>query len=399
MFLDVLRRRNPSFVEAAISLHQAGKIPANAYLLDLDAVEENARLFRKAADKHGLKTFAMTKQVGRNSGFCAAVRRGGIDRVVAVDMACAIPCRRAGMTIGHLGHLVQVPRHEATAAASDIEPDYWTVFSDAKAKEAAAAARTADREQDLLARIQTEGDIFYRGHEGGFEADDIAAVADRMDALEGGRFAGITTFPALLYDHDTKQVTPTPNLATLSRAVERLAKAGRQDVEVNAPGTTSSVVLSALADAGATQCEPGNGLHGTTPLHAMEDLPERPAMLYLTEVSHQHNDRAYCFGGGLYIDPVFPDYDVKAVVADAPTTADEALASVEIPPPAAIDYYGMIDAAGPAKPKAGDSVVFGFRGQAFVTRAFVVGLAGVAAGEPKVVSIENGFGQPQAWPA
>ena len=32
-------------------------------------------------------------------------------------------------------------------------------------------------------------------------------------------------------------------------------------IEVNAPGTTSSVVLEALAGAGATQCEPGNGLH------------------------------------------------------------------------------------------------------------------------------------------
>ena len=69
-------------------------------------------------------------------------------------------------------------------------------------------------------------------------------------------------------------------------------------IEVNAPGTTSSVVLDALAEAGATQCEPGNGLHGTTPLHAMEDLPELPASLYLTEVSHQHGGKAYCFGGG-----------------------------------------------------------------------------------------------------
>lgn len=398
MFLDVLRRRNSPLIEAAMRLHQEGRIPANAYVLDLDAVEENSRTFAAAAAERNLKVFAMTKQVARNSGFCQAVMRGGIDRSVAVDMACAIACDRAGLKTGHLGHLVQVPRHEAAAAARDLKPDYWTVFSDQKASEAAAAAEAAGREQALLARIQTEGDIFYRGHEGGFSAREITAVADRLDAMAGGRFAGITTFPALLFDAESRAVKPTPNLATLSKAAEALAAAGRADIEINAPGTTSSVVLDALADAGATQCEPGNGLHGTTPLHALEDLPERPAVLYLSEVSHLHAGRAYCFGGGLYIDPVFPDYDVKALVGSEPTASDAALASVEIPPPSAIDYYGMIDCSGPVKPKPGDSVVFGFRGQAFVTRAYTVGLSGVSDGDPEVVCIEDPFGAPQPWP-
>ena len=104
----------------------------------------------------------------------------------------------------------------------------------------------------------------------------------------------------------TRKVKPTHNLATLTKAADALAKAGRTGIEVNAPGTTSSVMLQALAEAGATQCEPGNGLHGTTALHVMEDLPERPAMLYLTEVSHLSGGKAYCFGGGFYIDPIFP---------------------------------------------------------------------------------------------
>lgn len=398
MFLDVLRRRNPAFIEAAMRLHREGKIPANSYVLDLDAVEENARLFRAQADRHGIKVFAMTKQVGRNSGFARAIMRGGIDRAVAVDMACAVACDRAGLKVGHLGHLVQVPRHEAPMAASRLKPDYWTVFSEDKAREAAAAARKAGREQSLLARIHTGGDIFYRGHEGGFPADEISTIAGMIDRLDGARFAGLTSFPALLYDKDKKKVVPTHNLSTLARAADALAKTGRSGIEVNAPGTTSSVVLDMLAKAGATQCEPGNGLHGTTPLHAVEDLPERPAVLYLTEVSHLHAGRAYCFGGGLYIDPVFPDYDVKAIVADEPTTSDRTLASVEIPPPSAIDYYGMIDAFGPVKPKTGDTVVFGFRGQAFVTRAFTVGVSGVSRGAPKVETIENIFGTAEDWP-
>ncbi|WP_455273983.1 alanine racemase [Rhizobium herbae] len=398
MFLDVLRRRNPKFLEAAIGLHRQGQIPANAYVLDLDAVEANARVLKTEADRLGLKIFAMTKQVGRASSFCAAVQRGGIDRSVAVDMACARATHRAGLRVGHLGHLQQVARHEAKAAAATFRPDYWTVFNDDKASEAAEGARAAGYVQNLLARIRADGDTFYRGHEGGFDAADVAAVADAFDALDGGRFAGITTFPALLFDHKTRKVLPTHNLATLTKAAEALAKAGRTGIEVNAPGTTSSVLLQGLADAGATQCEPGNGLHGTTALHVVEDLPELPAVCYLTEVSHLSGGKAYCFGGGFYIDPIFPDYDVRAIVSGEPTVAVSSLRSVEVPPPSAIDYYAMIDAGGPNAPKPGDTAVFGFRGQAFVTRAYVVGVSGISKGMPKVESIENGFGEPQSWP-
>ena len=184
----------------------------------------------------------------------------------------------------------------------------------------------------------------------------------------------------------------------MRRAAEALADAGRGRIEVNAPGTTSSATVQALAEAGATQIEPGHGLTGTTPLHAVEDLPEMPAAVYLTEVSHLAGGEAFCFGGGLYIDPVFPDYQVRAIVAHEPTAAVEALRNVEIPLPAAIDYYGMIDARGPSKPQPGDSVVFGFRAQAFVTRAYVVGISGLSRDEPIVEQIHDAFGRPTSWP-
>lgn len=398
MFLDVLMRRNPQFIETAMALHQSGAIAANSYVLDLDTVERNAKTFSDLARSLGLKTFAMTKQVGRHSGFCQAIMRGGIDRSVAVDMDCAVSCHRAGLKTGHLGHLVQVSRGDARYAASELRPDYWTVFSEDKAREAAQASLRAGRVQNLLARIQADGDTFYRGHEGGFGADDIASIADQLDDFDGARFAGITTFPALLFDLQSRKVKPTRNLETLARASETLAAKGRPDIEVNAPGTNSAVLLKALAEAGATQCEPGNALHGTTPLHAVEDLPEEPAVLYLTEVSHNHGGNAFCFGGGLYIDPVFPNYGVQAIVGAEPTSAKSALASVEIPDYSAIDYYGMIDATGPTKPRNGDTVVFGFRGQAFVTRANIVGVSGVSTGAPHVTSIEDIFGRPTGWP-
>jgi predicted amino acid racemase len=396
MFLDVTRRRNPALILAAQMLHQQGLIPANSYVLDLDVVEGNAKALKQEANRLDLKIFAMTKQVSRNSGFCAAVKRGGIDRAVAVDMACAIACDKAGLRVGHLGHLVQIPKAEAVQAAA-LQPDYWTVFSVEKAKEAAAVSRAAGRTQKLLLRVQTVGDTFYRGHEGGVEFSAVVDAAKEIAKLDGVELAGITTFPAQLYDHETRKIRHTPNLQTLKRTADVLVKSGFPDLEINAPGTTSVVTLAALADAGATQVEPGNGLHGTTPLHAIEDLVELPAVVYVSEVSHLHQGQAYCFGGGLYIDPVFPDYEVKAFVSPEPTADQSALLPVEIPPPAAIDYYGMIKLDGRSKVKAGDTVVFGFRGQAFVTRANVVGVSGIASGKPAVVSVEDSFGQPALW--
>ena len=99
MFLESLRRRNPALIEQSIALHQAGKIPANSYVIDLDPVEGNARTIAGVAAKFGFKTYAMTKQMGREESFCRAVMRGGIKRSVAVDMQCALATKRAGMEL------------------------------------------------------------------------------------------------------------------------------------------------------------------------------------------------------------------------------------------------------------------------------------------------------------
>lgn len=397
MFLDLIRRRNPTLIEQSIALHQAGKLPSNTYVVDLDAMEGNSRHIYGVARKLGLKVYAMTKQIGRNGSACKAIARGGITKAVAVDMECARATHRVGLGLGHIGHLVQVPRFEADAAAS-LTPDYWTVFSLEKASEAGAAGKSIGRTQSLMARIVRDGDKFYRGHEGGFAADNILSVAEALDDIPGARFAGITTFPSQLFDQESRTVRPTPNLQTLRRAAEALAKAGRAGIEINTPGTTSSAILPMLAEAGATQIEPGHGLTGTTPLHVLEDLPEIPAVVYLSEVSHLFGGEAFCFGGGLYIDPVFPDYQVRAIVSREPTVAETALATVDIPVPASIDYYGMIDATGTVKPRIGDSVVFGFRPQAFVTRAYVVGVAGLSTDNPIVETIYDAFGRPTNWP-
>ncbi len=397
MFLSTLRRRNPEFLRAAMTLHADGLVPANSYVLDLDAVTANARVMSQAAAALGLTVFAMTKQVGRNPHFCQAVRAGGIEAAVAVDMTGARAIRGSALRLGHLGHLVQVPVHEAEEAAS-MRPEFWTVFSEEKAAQAAAATARGGRVQDMLLRVHAPGDTFYLGHHGGFAAADVLAAADYVDSLPGAKCAGITTFPALLFSESEGTVDATHNLGTLEAAADALRASGRQ-VQVNAPGTTSSATFATLAAAGATQVEPGHGLTGTTPLHATtDDLPELPAAAYLTEVSHTYGGRAYCFGGGLYIDPVFPDYQVKALVAPGGDFDAAFLADAEIPPPSMIDYYGMLTPPEGRHIRTGDTVVFGFRIQAFVTRGYIVPIAGVQAAKPRALGVWAGDGRPAHWP-
>jgi predicted amino acid racemase len=397
MFLDTLMRRNAQFLESVIALHQRAAIPANSYVLDLDAVATNARTMADEAARHGLDILAMTKQVGRAPGFLAAARSGGIGAGVAVDMTDGRALVRGGLQVGHIGHLVQVPRAEATAAVA-LDPLLWTVFSDDKAGEAATAAREAGRTQNLLARIYAPGDTFYRGHEGGFPSEDVISVAERLDRLDGARFAGVTTFPALLFDPDKGDVVATPNLLTLQRAVERLHAAGFANLVVNAPGTTSSATLGLLAAYGATQVEPGHGLTGTTPLHLARDLPELPALCYLTEVSHSYAGKAYAYGGGFYIDPVLGSYPVRAVVADGAGLADARVLDAATPPPEAIDYYATLDPGGNPLPPTGATVLFGFRAQAFVTRAYTAGITGASTGHPVVTGIWTSTGEEARWP-
>lgn len=397
MFLKTLIERNPRFLGAACALHREGRIPAGCFALDLDAVEANARVLSSAAAKLGLTVFGMTKQFGRHADALDAACRGGIGSFVAVDMACARAVRAAGRRLGHLGHLVQVPRAE-TGAACALDPDYWTLYSLDKALECSAACVAAGRTQKVLMRVRAEGDVFYRNQEGGFPAETLARSVAAVRALPGLDLRGFVTFPAQLFDQGRGEVEPTHNLGTLARVRAEFASALGGRPEINAPGTTSAATLARLAEAGATQVEPGHALTGTTPLHAVRDLPEIPAMLYLSEVSHEAGGESFFYGGGLYADPVFAPYPLKALCGDDPETIGRNAVPAEIPPDSMIDYHGMLKPEGGRRPATGDTVILGFRAQAFVCRAPVVGIRGVSTGSPSVASLRGPDGRVVEWP-
>ena len=158
------------------------------------------------------------------------------------------------------------------------------------------------------------------------------------------------------------------------------------------PARIPPIVLQALADAGATQVEPGNGLTGTTPLHAVEDLPELPAVALSDRGVAPLGGKAYCFGGGFYIDPVFPDYDVKAIVAREPTAAATALRSVEVPPPPRSIITRMIERQRPGR-HGRRQRRFRFPRRRPSSPAPMSSASRACRGRPLVETIANGYGR------
>ena len=140
--------------------------------------------------------------------------------------------------------------------------------------------------------------------------------------------------------------------------------------------------MAMLAAGGATHVEPGNGLHGTTALMLFdEDQPEVPAIAYISEVSHLEGDDAYVFGAGLYIDKVLGTYDLRALVGRDEAILERAV-SAELAPDGAIHYYAKLHLTPGHDVRVGDTAIFCFRPQVFVTRARTRAVAGIRAGAP-----------------
>jgi predicted amino acid racemase len=383
VFIERLARLRPSLVEAAVELHQGGDLMANTYLIDLEAVSANTRLVRSTADGLGLRLYAMTKQFGRNPDACDAIAAAGIEAAVAVDIQCMEAVQRSRLRIGHVGHLVQ-PHRGAEDAVIAARPEVVTVFSQTVAERLGAAAVRAGLTQDVLLRVTAPGDRFYFGHGGGLPLEDIEATARRIDGIPGLRVTGVTSFPALLADIEDRRLKLTPNMATLARAAERLRAAGFDIQQVNAPGTTSSGALKLLADAGATHAEPGNGLHGTTPLMVFEDAsPEVPGIVYVSEVSHLEGREAYVFGGGLYVDKVLGPYGMRALCGRDASILERVFPA-EMAPDGAIHYYAVLQLPSSHDVRVGDTVIFCFRPQVFVTRARTRALFRDQDGRPRL---------------
>lgn len=386
MFLPNTVKKNPQMVEFAVYAHQTGQIRPNTYLLDLDMIQENAQKIVKTADQYQIQLYLMTKQFGRNSEIAKVISDIGISKAVAVDPWEAIHLAKEGIKLGHVGHLVQVPSGMIEEILS-YHPDVITIFSIEKAIEISQVAKKLNRVQNVILRVVGEQDFIYPGQWGGFPESDLASVAERLKRLSHIQIVGVTSFPCLLYQQGV--VTPTPNVDTLKRSIEKVNQILDQPIQqVNMPSLTTSSTIPILSELGATHGEPGHGLLGTTPLHQQMDQPEVPALVYVSEISHIQGTKAYAYSGGHYP----RSHAQKAMVGKSFADLERNWVDISPFPHDAIDYYTELN-LNEQPVSVGDTVIYAFRTQVFVTRSEVAVVSGIHDGTPEITGIYDHLGK------
>lgn len=390
MFLKKIEKRNPKMLEVAVKLHQQGDILANTYLLDIDQIKVNAKILADKAKKLNLRTYYMTKQISRNPIAVRAALEAGIDSTVAVSAMGAKILHQHGLPVGHVGHLSQIPKHEVKDVIS-MKPEIWTIYSLAMAEWISVEALKQGHRQDIIIKIADDGNMFLPGQDSGIWINELASIIESIKAMEGVRIVGVTAFPCVTYDvWGTEGTKVTPNFHALHRAKKIIEDAGEICDVINTPGNTSTSQLELFHKHGSTCVEPGHGITGTTPAHIYDDLEEVPAICYVSEISHHFDQYAYAYGGGLYVciagGPM--GYPVKALVGNDSHHMNRVTWN-QISRDN-IDYYAMLS------PKevctVGDTVVFGFRPQAFVTRGYTAAVSGILSGKPVVEGIFDAMG-------
>lgn len=383
MFVEQTRKRNRELVDAAFYFHQSGQLLPDSYLIDVDAFCENGKKILAEAKKHDFRMYFMLKQVGRNPYLAKKLIELGYDGAVTVDFKEALTMLEHEIPIGNVGHLVQVP----TAIMEKIvayAPEVMTVYSLDKVYAIDRAAGRLGKKQGILLRVFGENDMIYSGQTAGFTLDEMKeAVLEIKENCPNIVIAGVTSFPCYLYKEEIGEIAATENLHTLLAAKERLEELGYHDLIINTPSATCVKTVDMMVRLGGNCGEPGHGLTGTTPLHAVSDQPEIPAMVYVSEISHNFLGKAYCYGGGHYR----RSHMSHALVGKDERTAR--MLTVLAPSDESIDYhFGLSEQC-----EVGETVVMAFRSQIFVTRSDVVLVEGISSGRPKIVGVYDSQGR------
>lgn len=382
MFLNATLRRNEKLVKNAFKLHNEGIIRPDTYILDVDTIVENAKYIKKEGDKHGIQLYFMTKQLGRNPYISKKIMELGYSGAVCVDFKEAEVLHEQGVKIGHVGHLVQIP----SSMVEDVlkmNPEVITVYSIEKAEEISKAAANLNKTQELLLRVIDEGDMLYPAQYGGFYLDELVNVAEKIRSLPNVRIVGLTSFPCFLYNKENKEVQYTKNVDTLKKAGEQLQnKLGIKITQMNMPSVTCAKSICNISKAGGTHGEPGHGILGTTPMHADFDLVEKPAMVYVSEISHNLKGSSFAYGGGHYR----RSHMEKAIVGKS--LDDYKIVETEDLNNESIDYYFELK----DNAEIGNTVIFSFRTQIFVTRSEVAVVEGIQNGNPRLIGIYDSQG-------
>jgi len=386
MFLNALKQQNPALIDGSIKLLERGLILPDTYVIDVDQFRENARLIKAKADSYGISLYAMTKQFGRNPLLAKMlVEEFDFDGIVCVDFKEARLLHRAGIKIGHIGHLVQPPSHFIPHVVSEIKPEVITVYSLEKAAEISKAAQAAGLTQGVLLKFYHSNDQLYINQEAGFPVESLAEVIAHIKQLPNIHISGLTHFPCFLYNAERHSTQPTTNFDTLNQANQQAIKLGHHFSQLNCPSSTSCETIPLIKQLGGTHGEPGHALTGTIPANQDGSQPEKVAMLYITEVSHLFQGKSYCFGGGYYRRSQLD----KGLIRERLTNHEkETLIDISNEDDSSIDYHLKFD----YQCAVGTPVIMAFRTQVFVTRSDVALVEGISTATPKLLGIYDSLG-------
>ncbi len=382
MFLKKLQERNQNLLNVAIEFHQKGLLSPDTYLLDVDTILDNAKLLIEKAKKNNIKLYAMTKQIGRIPFLAKKILELGYSGVVAVDFKEAEIMIKNNIPLGNVGHLVQAPtKLLEEIIKSNVE--IMTVYSYEKIEQIDKVAKKLNKIQNIMLRVLEEDSIIYSGQSGGFYLNELEGLCMKVKKLKNIKINGLTSFPCYLYDKSLNKINPTKNVETIKKAKNILSKYRIEVEQLNFPSATSLANIKNIRENGGTHGEPGHALTGTTPFNAYNDEGEKPAILYLSEVSHNLRGKGYFYGGGYY-----RRSGIESVLVG---NKSKSLKEIKVTPPTdeSIDYYFELN----EEANVGDTVLGAFRTQIFVTRSDVALIGGMKENKPYIIGIYDSLGR------
>lgn len=376
MFLENTLNYNRKLIDTTIKLHKENNILPDSFILDLDTFIENATLIYEKANKLNIRLFYMLKQLGHNPYLGKILEDIGYDGAVSVDFNETRILMENNLKLCNVGHLVQIPDsyiHEVI----NYGCEYITIFSIEKLISINEEAKKINKIQKIIVRVADDNDYIYPGQTAGIYLEDLQNLANISRELSNIKLAGVTSFPCFLYDENKKDIVKTPNLDTVLRGKSILESYGFDIEMINTPSTTCERTLELIGKYGGNTGEPGHGLTATTPLHKFSKQAEKPAIVYLTEISHNFKDKAYAFGGGYYR----RGHMENALVINK--KLEEKLLSVEPPDVNSIDYHFSIG----QELEIGSTVIMSFRYQLFVSRSDLIIIKGISNDKPEIIGV------------
>jgi predicted amino acid racemase len=381
-------------LEAAIRLHQEGAIPPSTHLIDLDAVAHNAQVIAEAARRLRLKAFAMTKQDGHEPHMTGVVLDRGFDGITAVEAMQAYRIHRHGFPLGNVGHTSPLPWAEVERILA-MDPQYVTVYTLEAARRVSDACVALGRTQPLYVTVGRTGDEGTDAElfGGWSEAECVEAIRPILE-LPSVRVAGIAQHVTIDYpsQDDPRTARPTEAFFTSLRARERLERQlGLSDLRINCSGNCNAITAETLASYGATDIEPGAALVGSGRFHALLEMPEIPAQVFVSEITHHWDGNAYAIGGGFGFvwdmdGTLTPFYGIVGRSLEEARTRP-----LEFLGPPWYDVFGRFrDPEG--KARVGETLLFVHLPQVIMERCYVAAVSGISTSTPIVEALLDSEG-------